>query len=478
MNEAQRITEWVEQKKESAIALARAVWGFAEPNWRETQSAAAISAALEAEGFALERRPCGMETAFVATWGGEGPVIAFLGEYDALPALSQQAGRAEKAPLCEGAAGHGCGHNLLGAGSFAAAVALKDYCLETGLRATVKYFGCPAEEDGGGKVFFARAGYFDKVDAVFAWHPGPANYVSGQGCLAVTGVLYSFKGRTAHAAGAPFAGRSALDAAELMNVGCNYLREHIIPEARLHYAYRDVGGAAPNVVQESACVHYYIRAPRVAQMLDIKRRVDDVARGAALMTGTALIIREVDGFSDYVPNRALSELLWQCMREVGAPAWDEADRALAAQFAATLSAGERADNLASTLSATDLPLSHYAGKDLDDGIAPFFYDPKTAEPGSTDVGDVSYCAPTAQCYYAAGALGTGGHTWQMAAQSCSPLGFKGMLAAAAAMALAGARGSGPRASGPGQGAARAKLPGRLHLPHMWNRPRPGGRGGA
>ena len=154
------------------------------------------------------------------------------------------------------------------------------------------------------------------------------------------------------------------------------------------------------------------------------------------MTGTALTIREVDGFSDYVPNRALSELLWQCMREVGAPAWDEADRALAAQFAATLSAGERADNLASTLSATDLPLSHYAGKDLDDGIAPFFYDPKTAEPGSTDVGDVSYCAPTAQCYYAAGALGTGGHTWQMAAQSCSPLGFKGMLAAAAAMAHA------------------------------------------
>ena len=143
--------------------------------------------------------------------------------------------------------------------------------------------------------------------------------------------------------------------------------------------------------------------------------------------------------SDYVPNRALSELLWQCMREVGAPAWDEADRALAAQFAATLSTGERADNLASTLSATDLPLSHYAGKDLDDGIAPFFYAPKTAEPGSTDVGDVSYCAPTAQCYYAAGALGTGGHTWQMAAQSCSPLGFKGMLAAAAAMALAGAR---------------------------------------
>ncbi|MFQ9681528.1 MAG: hypothetical protein ACLRZH_16815 [Ruthenibacterium lactatiformans] len=189
-------------------------------------------------------------------------------------------------------------------------------------------------------MFFARAGYFDKVDAVFAWHPGPANYVSGQGCLAVTGVLYSFKGRTAHAAGAPFAGRSALDAAELMNVGCNYLREHIIPEARLHYAYRDVGGTAPNVVQESACVHYYIRAPRVAQMLDIKRRVDDVARG-----------RADDGHGAHHPRggrllrlcaqQGAVRLLWQCMREVGAPAWDEANRALAAQFAATLSAGAR-----------------------------------------------------------------------------------------------------------------------------------------
>ena len=155
MNEAQRITEWVEQKKESAIALARAVWGFAEPNWRETQSAAAISAALEAEGFALERRPCGMETAFVATWGGEGPVIAFLGEYDALPALSQQAGRAEKAPLCEGAAGHGCGHNLLGTASLGAAIAIKRFLETQKCPGTVILFGCPGEEGGSGKASVA-----------------------------------------------------------------------------------------------------------------------------------------------------------------------------------------------------------------------------------------------------------------------------------------------------------------------------------
>ncbi len=439
MKDRDTICALVDAVGEKTAALAKEIWGFAEPNWRERQSAAALAGALEKEGFALEQKPCGMETAFVASWGTGGPVIAFLGEYDALPGLSQQADLPEKKPVCEGAPGHGCGHNLLGAGSFAAAAALKEYCQREGIPATVRYYACPAEEDGGGKVFFARAGYFDDVDAVFAWHPGIANYVCGHGSLAVTGVLYRFTGRTAHAAGAPFAGRSALDAAELMSVGCNYLREHIIPEARLHYAYRDTGGCAPNVVPAHACVHYYIRAPKVAQMMEIKQRVEDVARGAALMTGTSLEIQEVDGFSDYVPNRTLSELLTQCLYDVGAPAWDEGDRALAARFAATLAPGEREANLASVLMTTALPASRYADKDLDDAIAPYVFDPASAEPGSTDVGDVSYCAPTAQCNIAAMALGTGGHTWQMTAQSGGALGIKGMLTAAKALALAGAR---------------------------------------
>ncbi|MFQ8833386.1 MAG: hypothetical protein ACLR7U_11315 [Ruthenibacterium lactatiformans] len=207
MNEAQRITEWVEQKKESAIALARAVWGFAEPNWRETQSAAAISAALEAEGFALERRPCGMETAFVATWGGEGPVIAFLGEYDALPALSQQAGRAEKAPLCEGAPGHGCGHNLLGAGSFATAVALKDSA--TGLRATVKIRAARLRRTAAEGVF-ARAGYFDKWMGVRLASRLRELRQRAEGCRDGRAVQHRTHG---HAAGAPSPG-AALDAAD------------------------------------------------------------------------------------------------------------------------------------------------------------------------------------------------------------------------------------------------------------------------
>ena len=224
-----------------------------------------------------------------------------------------------------------------------------------------------------------------------------------------------------------------------MSVGCNYLREHIIPEARLHYAYRDAGGTAPNVVQERTCVHYFIRAPKVAQMLAIKERVADVARGAALMTGTDLTVTEVDGFCDYVPNRTLSELLCECMQIIGAPAFDAADEALAAAFAQTVSTVEREDNLATVCKAINVPLAHFKDKVLDTTIPAFVYQPNTAEMGSTDVGDVSYCAPTAQCNYATMALGTGAHTWQMTAQSNATIGTKGMLQAAKALALAGVR---------------------------------------
>lgn len=414
------------------------VYEAAELNWREGRSAEALCRMLEEAGFSVERGVHGMPTAFEATAGTRGPVIAFLCEYDALAGLSQQAGVPERRETHAGGAGHGCGHNLLGAASAGAACALKAYADKTGLAVTVKCFGCPAEEDGGGKVFLARAGAFDHVDAAFTWHPGSANYVCGQGTLAVTGVMYRFAGRTAHAAAAPYAGRSALDACELMNVGCNYLREHIIPEARLHYAYRDSGPLAPNVVPDHACLHYYIRAPHVAEMMDIKRRVDDVARGAALMTGTQLTITEVDGFSDYVPNRALSELVQTVFEAVGAPAFSDEDRALAAQFRSTIPESERESNIANDCRASCRPRSYYGDKVLDDTVPPEPWEPHVAEPGSTDVGDVSQCAPTAQFYVATMALGTGGHTWQMTAQSGCEIGWKGMEKAAEIMALSGA----------------------------------------
>ncbi len=430
----------VDERSEKAEHLARAVWDAAEPNWREETSCAVLAQYLEQEGFSVQRGPCEMNTAFLAqhTQGSGGPVVAFLCEYDALPGLSQAAGQACPQPL-GGACGHGCGHNLLGAASAAAAAALKEALALTDTNATVRCYGCPAEEDGGGKVFFARAGAFDDVDAVFAWHPGDANYVLGQGCLAVTGVLYQFSGRTAHAAAAPHTGRSALDACELMNVGCNYLREHMLPSARLHYAYRDTGGTAPNVVPDHACLHYYIRAAKVRDMLELRQRVDDIARGAALMTGTSLTIRAVDGFSDYVPNRALSEHLAACLADVGAPPFDDADRALARRFADAFDPASLRANVEGTCEKAGLDADAFAGKVLDDTVAPYLHNPHVAEPGSTDVGDVSYCAPTAQLYCAAQALGTGGHNWQVTAQSASPIGDKGMLTAAKVLALAGLR---------------------------------------
>lgn len=441
MTDLEEIGALVDRRAETYIALADEVWRAAELNWREISSARAVAGRLAQEGFVLQQPACGMETAFIAQWknGTGGPVIAFLCEYDALPGLSQQPGLDEPQPLCAGAPGHGCGHNLLGAGSAAAAAAFKDWCTAHDVAATVRCYGCPAEEDGGGKVFFAKAGAFDDVDAVLAWHPGDVNYVLGQGCLAVTGVTYRFTGKAAHAASAPYAGRSALDACELMNVGCNYLREHIIPTARLHYAYRDTGGTAPNVVPAHACLHYYIRAPKVTQMMEIKSRVDDVARGAALMTGTRLEIRAIDGFSDYVPNRTLSQVLADTLRQAGAPAWDAEDRALAARFAATMTPEERAGNLAASLESAFAPMEIYEGGLLDGTTAAYVHRPELAEPGSTDVGDVSYCAPTAQLYAACQVLGTAGHSWQVTAQSASSIGRKGMLKAAQVLAGTAAR---------------------------------------
>lgn len=441
MEDIKQIEQFVTEQSDALKQVAKDVWNAAELNWREEKSAEVLKQYLRAQGFSMTAPACGMDTAFIAqqTVGSGGPVIAFLCEYDALPGLSQAAGEATAHAVCAGAPGHGCGHNLLGAGGAGAAVALAKALKARGLCATVRCYGCPAEEDGGGKVFFAREGAFDDVQAVFAWHPGDANYVLGQGTLAVTGVLYRFFGITAHAAAAPHTGRSALDACELMNVGCNYLREHILPTARLHYAYRDTGGTAPNVVPDHACLHYYIRACKVKDMMEIKKRVDDVARGAALMTGTTLSIEEVDGFSDFMPNRTLSELTAQCLKEVGAPPFDAQDEALAQQFASTFSHESRIANLAVSCHQSGWPVEELADQVLCRNTAPYRHEPHRTEPGSTDVGDVSYCAPTVQLYSSCWALGSGGHNWQITAQSGSALGEKGMLNAAKVLALSALR---------------------------------------
>lgn len=433
---AEKITRYVQQNEEKYSALSKQIWSYGELAFHEHQSVKAITDLLIEEGFSIRENLAGIPTAFVAEYGSGKPVIGILGEYDALPSLSQKAGCNHREELVPGAPGHGCGHNLLGVGSLAAAVAVKDYMKEVGLEGTIAFYGCPAEEDGSGKVYMARDGVFDRVDGAFTWHPGSNNSIMGEHSLAAMSVLYRFHGRATHAAGQPHLGRSALDACELMNVGVNYLREHMIQEARIHYAYRDAGGGAPNVVQDHAMLYYFIRSPKISQVLELRERVDNCAKGAALMTGTTVEIMTNSGLCDYVPNHVLSQVLQQSFESTGAPRFDEKDRAIAQSFIQNYPAEEVAAKVkAYGAKFGEEYTQMFAGKPLEDVVFPLRF-PATPLFGSTDVGDVSYVTPTAWLNAACYAIGTSGHSWQLAAQGGTSVGEKGMLAAAKAMAHA------------------------------------------
>ncbi len=436
MEMVNEIKKLVDAKKEAFLHAGDLVWEYAEIGFKEFQSAKALTDVLKAEGFAVEEGVAGIPTAFVASWGEGKPIIGLLGEYDALPALKHAAGDPVESSEIVSENGHGCGHNLLGAGALGAAVAVKDYMQAHGLKGTIRYYGCPGEEFGSGKMFMARAGLFDDLDAAFTWHGGAYNAITADHSLANLCAYFKFKGRTSHAAGSPHLGRSALDACELMNVGCNYLREHILPDERIHYAYTDVGGSAPNVVQDHACVFYYVRSPRLYQVLDLYERVKDVARGAALMTGTQLEIVLNDGLCDYVPNDTLSKLLYESFCEAGGPKFSEEEKALAAEFAKTFDPAAVADK-ARTLAAHFGPevAEKYKDQILVEDIFPYHASDMISS-GSTDVGDVSYCAPTAQMNVSTWALCTTGHTWQVTAQSGSDIGRTGTVKAAEVLALA------------------------------------------
>ena len=436
MEMVNEIKKLVDAKKEAFLHAGDLVWEYAEIGFKEFQSAKALTDVLKAEGFAVEEGVAGIPTAFVASWGEGKPIIGLLGEYDALPALKHAAGDPVERSEIVSENGHGCGHNLLGAGALGAAVAVKDYMQAHGLKGTIRYYGCPGEEFGSGKMFMARAGLFDDLDAAFTWHGGAYNAITADHSLANLCAYFKFKGRTSHAAGSPHLGRSALDACELMNVGCNYLREHILPDERIHYAYTDVGGSAPNVVQDHACVFYYVRSPRLYQVLDLYERVKDVARGAALMTGTQLEIVLNDGLCDYVPNDTLSKLLYESFCEAGGPKFSEEEKALAAEFAKTFDPAAVADK-ARTLAAHFGPevAEKYKDQILVEDIFPYHASDMISS-GSTDVGDVSYCAPTAQMNVSTWALCTTGHTWQVTAQSGSDIGRTGTVKAAEVLALA------------------------------------------
>jgi aminobenzoyl-glutamate utilization protein B len=437
MDYINRISELVEHKRDLFIEANDQIWAFAEPRFQEVKSAKLLAELLESQGFKTTWGIGGADTAFMSQWGEGKPVIGFLGEYDALSGLSQQADVAVHTPIEEGGQGHGCGHHTLGAGSAGAAVALKDYMTEAGLKGTVRFYGCPAEENAGGKAFMVRDGAFDGCDIAITWHTGTSTGLQPTGLLANFRVFYTFKGTSAHAAGAPHLGRSALDAVEIMNVGVNYMREHMISDARVHYAVTDTGGTAPNVVQSRAQVLYAIRAPKVTDVQELKRRIDNIARGAALITETEVEIKQVSAYTNYLANSVVGAEMQKYMEALHhtltytdeelvylqkfKDATPEADiqnyKALAQQY----------------LGLKGAELEAHMQKPISDVL--FTRYPKGS--GSTDVGDVSWVVPTAWCFVSCYSMGCTGHSWLETAQGKSSVTHKGMLYASKVMALTG-----------------------------------------
>lgn len=408
-------------------ALADQIWSLAELRYAETASAKLHIDALEQAGFRVTRNVADIPTAFTAEWGDAGPVLAFLGEFDALSGLNQQSGALVCTPSIDspGLAGHGCGHHLLGTASHFAAIALKEHLRHSGQQARVRYYGCPAEEGGSGKTFMARAGVFDDVDVALTWHPGSYTGLFSQSTLANIQASFVFHGRAAHAANSPHLGRSALDAVELMNVGVNYLREHMPTDARVHYAITDAGGLSPNVVQARAEVLYLIRARNNQEAAELYERVQNVARGAALMTECRVEIRFDKACSNLLQNRTLNRVMYAQMQALGALTVDAGQHKIAGDFLATLSPSD--------VEHVSRPLaSVLRGKvpAIFDGLAP--YDPTLDEvlSGSTDVADVSWVTPTVQAWVACYAFATPLHSWQLVSQGKSGLAHAGMARAA------------------------------------------------
>ena len=385
------------------ISISDQIWEFAEPRYQEFHSSALQADFLEQEGFTVTRNLGGIATAFSASFGSGHPVIGLLGEYDALPCMNQIADSPEKQTDLPGAAGHGCGHNLLGTGAMEAACLIRDWLLQTHSEGTVIYFGCPAEEGGAGKAFLTRSGCFDNLDFALAWHPGSKTGLIKK-ALANIRVIFDFTGKSAHAAAHPELGRSALDACELMNVGVNYLREHVKSDARMHYAYLNDGGDAPNIVPAAATLLYALRAPESTYVAELYDRVSDVAKGAALMTGTRVSCRTVSAYAELLSVPAMEALMMEAMQEAEKPEYADDDYEYAARFAA--------DQASPSIDTAILPAD------------------QSINLGSTDVGDVSWQVPTGLIGVTTEAAGCALHTWQIVAQGKSPLAHKGMHYAA------------------------------------------------
>ena len=427
MKNEEQVWELVENKKEDFIRFSDKVFDTPEILYREFKSVSEHTKMLKKEGFKISEGICNMPTAVMGEYGKDGPVIAILGEFDALPGLSQEAGIAEHKPIENTLNGHGCGHNLLGAASLLAATAIKDWLLQNNIKARVRYYGCPAEEGGAAKTYMARDGLFKNVDVAICWHPATFNSVNKPISLANSRIDFTFFGKAAHAATAPHLGRSALDAIELMNVGVNYMREHMPDSARVHYAYMDTGGNAANVVHAKATVRHLIRASNLMELRSLVDRVYKIADGAALMTETIVEKKVYSGVSNLLGNKTLERIMQTEWDKLGPVKFDKTDIDFANEIRSTFTETEILDSFQriGIKAPLDLPLCDFVAplNSLNNGGI-----------GSTDVGDVSWVVPTVQARVATCAVGTPFHTWQTVAQGKSAAAHKGMIHAAKIMA--------------------------------------------
>jgi aminobenzoyl-glutamate utilization protein B len=408
-----RAAQAIDSRREAYAETALKIWRWAEVGYQEVQSSALLQAGLREAGFTVESGVAEIPTAFVASWGSGKPVIAFVGEFDALPGLSQDA-LPERKPLVENGAGHGCGHHLFGTASLAAAVAVKDWLSAEKRPGTVRFYGTPAEEGGSGKVYMLRAGLFRDVDAAISWHPADRNAVSLSTTLATMTAKFRFRGRASHAGSAPERGRSALDGVEAMNHMVNLMREHMPSDARVHYVITR-GGEAPNVVPDFAEVYYYARHADMSVLDDLWARILKAAEGAALGTGTAVEHEIMGAVYPVLPNEALATVQKANLDRVGGYRYSPEEQAFAEALRRTLPAG-------------GLPLGSQ------EGVQPNVVTPGG---GSTDMGDVSWSVPTVQLGAATWVPGTPAHSWQAVAAGGTGIGIKGMLVAAKTMALTG-----------------------------------------
>jgi len=426
-------SKWIKNNQHTFTEISDKIWGFAELGFNEYKSSDLLAKTLKENGFNVDMGVASMPTAFVASYGNGKPTIAVLGEYDALPGLNQAAEPLRKV-LNDGEPGHGCGHNLLGTAGIGGVLAIKKAIDAGEVKGTIRYYGCPAEENFNAKGYMiSPGGVFEDIDISITWHPAFINAISAQSNNALNSVFFKFYGTTAHAAADPYNGRSALDAVELMNVGANYMREHMISDARIHYIITN-GGLAPNIVPAEAEVHYFVRAPERFQVDELYNRLTKVAEGAVLMTETRLEIDFIGGTYNPIRNDVVNNVIYDKMRQLGPPRFNQDEQ----EFARELKKTVPPLNITEIKKIVPPDMLDVAVKSLSEPLFPIISPPfgkGTVDAGSTDVADVSWYIPLGEFGTACHIVGSPGHSWQNVATSGMSIGYKGMIKAAQIICL-------------------------------------------